>query len=168
MGSSASPNTPNEIGVDIAGQVDEEHLGWIEEVAAQALAALDLRGVELSVLLCDDEVIASLNEEWRDTPGPTDVLSFPQDDEGPRPPGIPRPLGDVVISLPTARAQAAQVGHELREELAVLLVHGLLHLLGHDHEGDLDEARRMEEAEVALLGALGRSSRGLIGRSLAP
>lgn len=154
------------IGVDTQGQVQERWLEPVEALAQQALEALGLDQVELSVLLCDDEVIAALNAEWREVEGPTDVLSFPQEDQDwALPEGMPRALGDVVISLDTAERQATALGHSLEQELRVLLVHGLLHLLGHDHEEDEDEAAAMRAAEASLLGAMGRSEPGLIARS---
>ena len=97
-----------------------------EEDATALLTAAQLDGVQLSLTLCDDAFIHALNREYRSVDRPTDVLSFPLDDDV--------LLGDVVISLDTAAAQAAQRGHELRDELRVLLVHGLLHVLGYDHE----------------------------------
>lgn len=81
---------------------------------------------ELSIVLCSDEEIKTLNQDWRDKPRPTDVLSFPQNDEV--------VLGDIIVSLETARRQAAEHNSTLRDELRVLLVHGVLHLLGYDHE----------------------------------
>ncbi len=154
------------IGVDTQGQVEERWLEPVEALAQQALQALGLDQVELSVLLCDDEVIAALNTEWREVEGPTDVLSFPQEeDEWALPEGMPRALGDVVISLDTAQRQATALGHGLEQELRVLLVHGLLHLLGHDHEEDEEEAAAMREAEAGLLAAMGQSEAGLIARS---
>lgn len=154
------------IGVDTQGQVEERWLEPVEALAQHALEALGLDQVELSVLLCDDEVIAALNAEWREVEGPTDVLSFPQEDEDwALPEGMPRALGDVVISLDTAQRQAEALGHGLEQELRVLLVHGLLHLLGHDHEEDEEEAAAMREAEAGLLAAMGQSDVGLIARS---
>ena len=82
------------------------------------------------------------------------MLSFPLDDDV--------LLGDVVISLDTAAAQAAQRGHELRDELRVLLVHGLLHVLGYDHELGALEHSEMAEAEQRLLRRLGWTGDGLI------
>lgn len=109
----------------------------------QALAP----NAELSILLTTDEHIQALNAEHRQKNQPTDVLSFPQD------PSIGF-LGDVVISLDTARRQAQEGGRPLSDELVRLLAHGLLHLLGHDHETP-DDAQRMAAAEVELLGHAG-------------
>ncbi len=108
---------------------------------------------ELSVLVVDDAAIRRLNRTWRGKDQATDVLSFEQD----RRTGL---LGDVVISLDTARRQALEGGRPLSQELARLLVHGLLHLAGHDHL-ESAEARRMARAEVQLLGTI-----GLVGEAL--
>ena len=86
------------------------------------------------------------------------MLSFPQDD--------PVVLGDLVISVDTAQRQADERGHDLRTELRVLLVHGLLHLLGYDHETGAEDAAEMQAAEHKLLGRLGEDGAGLICRTL--
>lgn len=124
-----------------------------DAMLADAEALLDTLGLsdaELSVVLCDDAFISPLNAQWRDKPTATDVLSFPQNE-----PGEPMDpvLGDIVISVQTATRQAADQGHPLEDELRVLLVHGLLHLLGHDHI-DPDDARRMAVEEARLLASL--------------
>ena len=156
----------NEVDVALDGAVDEALASPVEELCRRALVALKKGGVELSVLLCDDGVIAPMNQDWRGKEGPTDVLSFAMD-EGEAmvlPRGMPRPLGDLVISVETAARQARELGHGLEEELKVLVVHGLLHLLGWDHEtGEADAAAmRAEEARVlALLGG----GRGLVARA---
>lgn len=105
------------------------------------LSELGLSDSELSVLLCDDARVQQLNREHRGKNTPTDVLSFPLmdfDDEqlSTLAGGA---LGDVVISLDTAQRQASQRGHELLQEVTFLLAHGLLHLLGYDHETDEEE-----------------------------
>ncbi|MBQ4334411.1 MAG: rRNA maturation RNase YbeY [Myxococcaceae bacterium] len=123
----------------------------LRQRARAFLAALDLQDVELSISLVDDAAIAQLNAEWRHKPQPTDVLSFPAG-ELPPIPGLPRPLGDVVISLDTARRRAREEGVPLASELSRYLAHGLLHLLGHDHQTP-EEARAMSRAEQSLLGA---------------
>ena len=121
--------------------------------AAAFLSLLDLRDVELSVLLTDDPGIRVLNREWRRKDRPTDVLSFPA---GEPPPGStgPRHLGDVILSLDTARRQARAHRHRLADELDLYLAHGLLHLIGHDHHRRQD-ARRMASLESRLLGRPG-------------
>jgi len=106
------------------------------------LEAMALPDAELSLLLCDDAVIAVLNRDYRDVDGPTDVLAFPLlEGEGVGAPGL-LVLGDVVISLPTAQKQAKGAGKDLDREVKMLLAHGILHLLGYDH-AEPQEARRM-------------------------
>ena len=113
---------------------------------------------ELSILLLDDPAIAELNQRYRDKQGATDVLSFPMHD--PEAPPLPVALlGDVVISLDTARRQAAEQQIPLLEELAALLTHGILHLVGYDHERGADEAHTMRARERAIGQALRSDAR---------
>lgn len=139
------------------------------ELGDRLLELLGQPEAELSVLLCDDAQIQELNEQWRGKDAPTDVLSFPQQ-EALAPGQLAEAsegavLGDVVISVETAARQADELGHSLELELAVLLVHGVLHLLGHDHEPPADPAA-MRAEEVRLLGALGLdSAAALIARA---
>jgi probable rRNA maturation factor len=114
---------------------------------------LDCEEAELSIALVDDDEMAQLNAKWRGVDGPTDVLAFPMDEPDPNLPHSPL-LGDVVISVERAAAQAAQSGHSLEREVDVLLVHGLLHLAGFDHEGPEEEAEVMERKEAELLRTL--------------
>lgn len=105
-------------------------------------------GCELCVTLCDDGYITHLNTTWRQLEEATDVLSFPLLEAEAPPGGYLLPdghaaLGDIVISLDTARRQADARGHSLEEEVQVLLVHGVLHLVGYDHEQG-EEAARLE------------------------
>ena len=112
----------------------------------------------VSLHLVDDQGMRELNRSQRGIDAPTDVLSFAlQDPAGLRfvlPPGQAVHLGDVVVSYDRARAQAAEYGHSLERELAYLVAHGLLHLLGFDHERE-EERRVMRAKEEAALGALG-------------
>lgn len=121
------------------------------------LRALDEGGI-VSVLLCDDAFIRPLNHEWRQRDAATDVLSFPQDGPG------GRVLGDIVLSVQTARRQATELGHTLDEELCVLLAHGLAHLLGHDHHSKAD-AQAMATLEARLLEAVDLTRASLVHRS---
>jgi probable rRNA maturation factor len=100
-------------------------------------------GMALSVVITDDEAMRELNRQFRDVDAPTDVLAFGSGEEGDfvTAPEEPAYLGDVIISYPRAVAQAEEYGHSVDRELALLTVHGLLHLLGYDHE---DEAERTE------------------------
>jgi probable rRNA maturation factor len=116
--------------------------------AARLLAALGCEDAELSVALADDEEIAALNARFRDKPGPTDVLSFSLL-EGAHAARRGALLGDVVMGVEVAARQAARGGRSLDEELARLLIHGVLHLLGHDHEQPAPAARmRAEERRL--------------------
>jgi len=109
------------------------------------------------VVLTDDPAIRALNRQWRGLDEPTDVLSFPMDEgESPAAPTggeVASPLGDVVISLETAARQAPSHGYTLLDEVRFLLVHGVCHLLGHDH-GEPEEAARMRCEEARLLAAI--------------
>ena len=139
----------------------------VRSVCASALACLDLANYELSVVLCDDAAIRLLNAEWRGMDKSTDVLSFPQNDfpEGPgRPPKGARVLGDIVISVETATRQAVEAGIATHSELAVLLIHGICHLLGWDHENAEDSAK-MRAIEATLLAGVGETVPSLIERA---
>ena len=114
-------------------------------------------GVEVGVTFLDDATIQELNRDYRDKDRPTDVLSFALN-EGDEPEIVDAPeeelLGDILISLETTARQAEEYGHSLERELAYLTVHGMLHLLGYDHEEPADQAemRLEEEAVLASLG----------------
>jgi probable rRNA maturation factor len=117
-------------------------------IVAAARFALDRLGVsklaELSVMLVELDVMADLHERWMELPGPTDVMAFPMDElESARRPDAaeagPALLGDVVLCPAFARDQARQAGHGLIEELHLLTVHGVLHLLGYDHAEPAEE-----------------------------
>jgi probable rRNA maturation factor len=105
---------------------------------------------ELTLTFVDAVEMAALNAEYMDKVGPTDVLSFPMDDEPT--PGVPILLGDVVISPAVAAGQFAEHAGTLDDEIALLVVHGVLHVLGHDH-ADPEEAAVMRRRELALLEA---------------
>lgn len=114
------------------------------------LRSLDLPDAELSVLFVGDRAMRTLNHTWRGKDKTTDVLSFPLR-EGRFTNIQPEMLGDIVISIPIAARQAKAAGHSLAVEVDRLLVHGLVHLLGYDHEQGLREARCMERKEQQLL-----------------
>jgi len=108
---------------------------------------------ELSILFCGDAEIRGLNREFRGIDKATDVLSFPGG-EGPG----PKTIGDIAISIPYARRQAKKIGNSNERELLFLLVHGVLHLLGYDHERSKKGAMEMEEMQRKLmLAGYGRS-----------
>jgi rRNA maturation RNase YbeY len=121
--------------------------------ARKVLTALGHGRSELSLSLVDDVAIAELNAQWRDVKGPTDVLSFSllEGDWEAHRGGM---LGDVVIGVDVAARQARQRHRSLDEELARLLIHGVLHLVGHDHEDDA-EAREMRAQERRVWRACG-------------
>ena len=135
----------------------------VQNVLQQAADLLELGPeVEISVLLVDNETIRSLNRDYRNKDAATDVLSFPMEeamDGEPEPTVIGGPterlLGDLVISVEMAVAQAAEYEHSVERELAFLSVHGLLHLLGYDHESGVEAEAAMQAEEKRILSVLG-------------
>lgn len=135
-----------------------------------ALAELILReegfpeDAEVTLLFVDESEIASYNGRFLDRDGPTDVLAFPVEELLPgvipdtHPQGPPLMLGDVVIAPSYVRRQADDHGITFEDEMALMVTHGILHLLGYDHVDD-DEAERMEERERQLLARVGRQRR---------
>ncbi len=105
----------------------------LRQLVAAALARLEQPASEVHVLITDDDQIRALNRQYRGVDDATDVLSFADGDELPSRLIL---LGEVVVSLDTARRQAAEAGHGELRELAELTLHGVLHLLGHDHADD--------------------------------
>ena len=125
----------------------------LAHLAERLLSAIGEPRSELSLELTGDRRIRRLNREYRKKDRPTDVLAFPIR-EAILPRGVcpvTHMLGDVVISLPTAVRQAKEVGRSIDDELAMLLIHGVLHLCGYDHERNPQEAARMARRERALL-----------------
>ncbi len=123
--------------------MDEE---TIRRRARSALSALGCdEDTELSVWLCTDDEIRELHRTYFGVDSPTNVISFAQRD-GEFPDIEPQVLGDVVISLETARREAREAGTSLDDAVTYLLIHGILHLLGYDHEGD--QAHRAPEMEA--------------------
>jgi len=120
------------------------------------LVRLRLDRVAVSIVLCSDAAIRRLNARHRGVDAATDVLSFPAASV----PGGLRQLGDLVVSLPTTRRRARELGVSFEAELRLYLAHGLLHLLGHDHAKPRD-ASRMAAAERTLLAAPGLVTRSL-------
>ena len=123
--------------------------------AAAAGAALPARAAEVCIVLAGDDMVADLNARYRGKAGPTNVLSFPASG-GPLPgdPAVPDMLGDVVIAYGVSAAEAADQGIALADHLSHLVVHGMLHLMGFDHETE-SEALRMEGLETDILRRLG-------------
>ena len=139
----------NESGVDVAE-------GPIVEVARYALDRMGVSPLaELSIMLVELEPMAELHERWLEEPGPTDVMSFPMDEyDSARRPDAPSSgpalLGDIVLCPAFAADQAVAAGHGLDDELHLLTVHGVLHLLGYDH-AEPDEERAMFGLQAELL-----------------
>ena len=142
--------------------VEEEFRGLVDEGWARRIAQIVLKaeGVahpyEVSLVFTDSETVKQLNRDYRGVDEPTDVLAFymlPQkgaDDSFALPPdGVTR-LGEVIISYPQAVEQAREQGHSTERELALLVIHGILHLLGYDHE-EPEEESKMRERERELL-----------------
>lgn len=117
-------------------------------LAADALAAEGVDHGTLSLVFVDVDTITALNVEHMGSDGPTDVLSFPIDEEPT--PGVPRLLGDVVVSPAVAASQAPDHAGTVDDELALLVVHGVLHVLGHDH-AETAEAETMRAREREIL-----------------
>ena len=140
----------------------------LDRLAEQAAHAvyddLDLQGFEVAILACNDDRIAALNADFRGKPRPTNVLSWPSVERASQSaggvPAAPDPvdpeLGDIAISFDTCSAEAAASGVSLGDHATHLVVHGILHLLGYDHERDAD-ATLMEGIETRILGKMGIS-----------
>ena len=133
----------------------------LEKAASHTLsytrAGIDL---ELTLVIGDDTLLQQYNQQYLGIDAPTDVLSFPT--EYLDPDTQARYLGDILISLPRAQQQAATGGHPLEEELQLLVVHGVLHLLGYDHT-TLEEAGRMQTAQDAIMALLGSRNSPRLG-----
>lgn len=134
-----------------------------EPACAAALRelGLDPDGVALSILACNDARIATLNADFRGKPTPTNVLSWPSEDRAPDTPGampdladLPEEVGDLALAYQTCAREAADSDKPLPHHVTHLIVHGLLHCLGFDHETDAD-AERMEAIETRVLARLG-------------
>jgi probable rRNA maturation factor len=139
------------IEVEIEAEAWIEALPNVEAVVSQAAALSILRretGEDISILLTDDDTLTDLNQRFRGKLGPTNVLSFPA---GPNPHGH---LGDIALAYGVCAREAADQGKTLQQHLSHLTVHGVLHLLGYDHETD-GEAEAMEALERTVLETLG-------------
>ena len=134
-------------------------LSRVRSLAERILRTAGAARAELSLLLVGDRFMRRLNRLYRRKDRTTDVLAFPMRQVRTRVTGhgsriTSALLGDIVISLPQAERQATQAGHALEREMAILMIHGLLHLLGYDHERNAREARRMSRRERAIARAL--------------
>ena len=150
---------------DVPGAANERNCALIRKVIRTALAAEGVEfPCEVDVLLTSDQSIHQINLDMRQVDRPTDVLSFPEFDLHPgqlpaaedADPGTGLvPLGDMVISMEHVAAQAKEYGHSNRRELAYLVVHSVLHLLGYDHLDEGEMKARMRAREEAILAELG-------------
>jgi probable rRNA maturation factor len=122
----------------------------IRQMAQAILNALDCPDGELSILIEDDKGIAGLNREYLQRKGPTNVIAFPMRDGNSR---VMNPdiLGDVVISIETAEREGNDAGTGMKRRFAELLIHGILHLFGYDHEKNSYQARKMGKKAAELL-----------------
>jgi len=147
-----------EIGIQIEREfqscIDE---GWAREIAQEVLKAESITPpYEMSLVFTDSETVQRLNRDYRGVDEPTDVLAFymlPQqgaDSDFVFPPDDVTHLGEVIISYPKAVEQAEEQGHSTEQELTLLIIHGILHLLGYDHEKSEEEAK-MKAREQELL-----------------
>ena len=150
---------------DVPGADSKSRCAFIRKVIRTALAAEGVTAAcEVDVLLTDDENIHQINLDMREVDRATDVLSFPEFDLTPgevpteedADPGTGLvPLGDMVISMEHVAAQAKEYGHSQRRELAYLVTHSVLHLLGYDHLDEGPQKQQMRAREEAILAELG-------------
>lgn len=136
-------------------------------LAVWARMAPDERLYEVSVVLADDVMLQQLNNQYRGKEAPTNVLSFSSDlaNDEIIPDGEPRPLGDIILSWDTLSREASDLKIEMRDHFTHLLVHGMLHLLGFDHEND-EDATEMETCEVEILSDMGIANPYLLDDTL--
>lgn len=160
---SAAAPAPAAVEIDLAVEDDRwsEALPGLEELVTVAVnAALAGAGEEgpseVSVVLTSDAAVHALNRDYRGKDAPTNVLSFAVREAGAPfpPPGVPETLGDVVVAFETTQTEAADGGKTLKAHLCHLLVHGVLHLVGYDHQDD-SQAEEMEGLETEVLAGLG-------------
>jgi len=146
-----------QIAETIANQIEERFIesNLLERSAQEALkAAGSPPESELTIVISDDSQLQALNLQYLGIDAPTDVLSFPANETDPDSGAIY--LGDIIISYPRAQAQADAGGHSLQDELQLLVVHGVLHLLGYDHT-DATKQARMWSIQAEILRRLGSS-----------
>ena len=146
-----------EIGLRNSQKKIKANLSWLKGWAKEVLSILELSDAELSILLVSDHHMKELNQNYRGISQPTDVLSFSMN-EGEFKNLHPQLLGDIVISLETASQQARERGHSLEQEVCLLLAHGILHLLGYDHEESPEKRKEMETKVRELLEAMKHKS----------
>lgn len=131
--------------LDETNKVQEEHIALVEKLLQHAANVLEIEDEsEVSITFVTNEAIQEINREYRDKDQPTDVISFALEEIGEGETviiaeGMPRVLGDIIISTERTDEQAAEYGHSFERELGFLAVHGFLHLLGYDHMTEEDE-----------------------------
>jgi len=143
------------IDVFTEGQISLPYSGitkkFIKDISEKVLALTDTDNVAISVILTDNMTIHKINNEFRSKNTPTDVISFANRDEPfPLPEDIAEELGDVYISLEKASEQAIEYEVTIKTEVKRLLIHGILHLLGYDHEKSNDEEKKMQALEEKI------------------
>lgn len=131
---------------ETSGQVDKERFEALLDKAGKVLSS---HSGQVNFVLVDDEKIRELNAKFRDKDKSTDVLSFPYEVED-WPEEEAKIFGEIFISLPTAEKQAEEKGHDLQKELEILFVHGMLHLMGFDHQNDEQEEEMESYAKKIL------------------
>lgn len=157
----SSPSNPKPLRLALVLDVDEPYrdavdAGLIKRTIERVLRNEGIGGeVEVGLRITGDDEIQRLNAQYRGQDCPTDVLSFPLEEPSKGeafvvPEGVPRQLGDIVISYPRAREQATAYGHSIERELAYLAAHGTLHLLGYDHEDEAERKVMRAKEEAAL------------------
>lgn len=133
-------------GVAVARFSKREIASFTRQVllALEKLDKLEEEITEVSIAFIDDDAMKELNQKFRKKAKTTDVLTFPADDSYNEPSATGRPLGDIVISVDQARRQAADEKHSLATEIRYLVLHGVLHALGYDHETDRGDMNALE------------------------
>ena len=146
--------------LDETNEVKDEHVALVEKLLQHAAKVENIEeGSEVSVTFVTNEAIHEINREYRDKDQPTDVISFALEEMGEGEikiigEGIPRILGDIIISTDRTREQAEEYGHSFERELGFLAVHGFLHLLGYDHMTEQEE-KEMFGKQDEILGSFG-------------
>ena len=142
--------------LDETNEVKEEHIALVEKLLQHAAKVEGIEeGSEVSITFVTNEAIHEINREYRDKDQPTDVISFALEEMGEGEvqiigEGIPRVLGDIIISTDRTREQAEEYGHSFERELGFLAVHGFLHLLGYDHMNEADEKEMFGKQDEIL------------------
>ena len=142
--------------LDETNEVKNEHIELVEKLLQHAAEVEKIEeGSEVSITFVTNEAIHEINREYRDKDQPTDVISFALEEMGEGEveiigEGIPRILGDIIISTDRTREQAAEYGHSFERELGFLAVHGFLHLLGYDHMTEQEEKEMFSKQDEIL------------------